>query len=51
MLATTYPDYALLFAWNHAEEIMVKERIPTRSMNGCARTRPCISAASSAPTR
>ena len=22
----TYPDYALLFGWNHAEEIMAKER-------------------------
>ena len=21
-----YPDYALLFGWNHAEEIMAKER-------------------------
>ena len=24
--ADPYPDYALLFAWNHAEEIMAKER-------------------------
>jgi methylation protein EvaC len=23
---TQYPDYALLFGWNHAEEIMAKER-------------------------
>jgi methylation protein EvaC len=21
-----YPDYALLFAWNHADEIMAKEK-------------------------
>lgn len=26
-----YPDYALLFAWNHAEEIMAKERSFTES--------------------
>ncbi|MET9374315.1 class I SAM-dependent methyltransferase [Streptomyces sp. NPDC002992] len=26
-LADPYPDYALLFAWNHAEEIMAKERL------------------------
>ncbi|TDC44518.1 class I SAM-dependent methyltransferase [Actinomadura sp. KC345] len=25
-LADPYPDYAVLFAWNHAEEIMAKER-------------------------
>ncbi|AKS31973.1 class I SAM-dependent methyltransferase [Mycolicibacterium goodii] len=25
--ADPYPDYALLFAWNHAEEIMGKERL------------------------
>lgn len=24
--ATPYPDYALLFAWNHADEIMAKEQ-------------------------
>jgi len=24
--ATPYPDYAVLFAWNHAEEIMAKEQ-------------------------
>lgn len=24
-LASSYPDYAVLFAWNHAEEIMAKE--------------------------
>jgi methylation protein EvaC len=23
--ASDYPDYALLFGWNHAEEIMAKE--------------------------
>jgi len=26
-----YPDYALLFAWNHAEEIMAKEKSFSRS--------------------
>ncbi|MGH3939760.1 MAG: methyltransferase domain-containing protein [Pseudonocardiaceae bacterium] len=26
-LTDPYPDYALLFAWNHAEEIMDKERL------------------------
>jgi methylation protein EvaC len=26
VLADSYPDYAVLFAWNHAEEIMAKER-------------------------
>ncbi|WP_208641492.1 class I SAM-dependent methyltransferase [Micromonospora arborensis] len=26
VFADPYPDYALLFAWNHAEEIMAKER-------------------------
>jgi len=26
-----YPDYALLFAWNHAEEIMAKERAFTEA--------------------
>jgi hypothetical protein len=25
--ADPYPDYAILFAWNHAEEIMAKERL------------------------
>jgi methylation protein EvaC len=29
--ADPYPDYALLFAWNHAEEIMAKEREFRRS--------------------
>jgi methylation protein EvaC len=24
--ADPYPDYALLFAWNHADEIMAKEK-------------------------
>ena len=24
--ASRYPDYALLFAWNHGEEIMAKEQ-------------------------
>ncbi|TYC00303.1 class I SAM-dependent methyltransferase [Micromonospora sp. WP24] len=26
VFADPYPDYALLFAWNHAEEVMAKER-------------------------
>jgi methylation protein EvaC len=26
-LTHPYPDYAVLFAWNHAEEIMAKERL------------------------
>ncbi|MFI1809223.1 methyltransferase domain-containing protein [Streptomyces sp. NPDC020422] len=26
-LTEPYPDYAVLFAWNHAEEIMAKERL------------------------
>lgn len=30
---TSYPDYALLFAWNHAEEIMAKEE-PFRAAGG-----------------
>jgi SAM-dependent methyltransferase len=29
--ADPYPDYALLFAWNHADEIMVKEQRFSRS--------------------
>jgi methylation protein EvaC len=29
--AGSYPDYALLFAWNHADEIMAKERRFRRS--------------------
>ncbi len=29
--AESYPDYALLFAWNHAAEIMAKEQDFTRS--------------------
>jgi methylation protein EvaC len=29
--AASYPDYALLFAWNHATEIMANEREFTRS--------------------
>ncbi|MEV4316051.1 class I SAM-dependent methyltransferase [Actinocrispum sp. NPDC049592] len=29
--AESYPDYALLFAWNHATEIMAKEQEFTRS--------------------
>jgi methylation protein EvaC len=29
--ANPYPDYALLFAWNHAEEIMAKEKEFTES--------------------
>ena len=28
---SAYPDYALLFAWNHAEEIMAKERAFTEA--------------------
>jgi methylation protein EvaC len=28
-----YPDYALLFGWNHAEEILAKER-PFRDAGG-----------------
>ena len=27
VFADPYPDYALLFAWNHAEEIIAKERL------------------------
>ncbi|MGZ3790663.1 MAG: methyltransferase domain-containing protein [Bacteriovorax sp.] len=29
-----YPDYTLLFAWNHREEIMAKESEYTKNLNG-----------------
>ncbi len=31
--AANYPDVALLFAWNHRDEIMAKEKFPGQWLN------------------
>jgi methylation protein EvaC len=42
IFASSYPDYAVLFAWNHAAEIMAKERDFSRSGGRWIRYAPTV---------